>query len=202
MSNYIVDSPWGVRNLLKIYPRLHYFWLKYVKSLFGCWKRGYLNWFFDGNNAYQILILLVWIPTSIYEKKWIRIFSYFLSTDYVLIVKINLLNWIWACFFSMEWRKRWLCIGWLHFNLNKWRILPVRHEIQSTKEERDNLKLTHTWVKMKQDPSQLKITSNTIFPNTGGSRSPLSTLFGTWKKLYYVKFVLKPSWNKKGRKFF
>ena len=35
-------SPWGVRNLLKIYPRLHYFWLKYVKSLFRCWKRGIL----------------------------------------------------------------------------------------------------------------------------------------------------------------
>ena len=119
-------------------------------------KKGYLNWFFDGNNAYQILILLVWIPTSIYEKKWIRIFSYFLSTDYVLIVKINLLNWIRACFFSIEWRKRWLCIGWLHFNLNKWRILSVRHEIQSTKEERDNLKLTHTWVKMEQDSSNQK----------------------------------------------
>ena len=129
------------------------------------------------------------------KKKWIQIFIYFLSTDYVLIVKINLLNWIWTCFFSMDLRKSWLCIGWLHFNLNKWGILPVRHEIQSTKEERDNLKLTHTWVKMRQDPLQLEITSIIIF-------SQLITLFGTWKKLCYVKFVLKLSWNKKGQHFF
>ena len=81
-------SPWGVRNLLKIYPRLHYFWLKYVKSLFGCWKRGYLNWFFDGNNAYQILILLVWIPTSIYEKK-MDTNLHLLPTVVLILVGIN-----------------------------------------------------------------------------------------------------------------